>query len=112
MSPFEANNGQNLRMEFKLRKKGKFKGTEKFVKRIKEVQEEAKIALGKAQEDMRRYADRHSVTPLVLFLFFFMVIENTHVVLMLCFCSWYLFLVPFFFYLPLIFHWSLCLATR
>jgi len=46
-------------MGFKLRKKGKFKGVEKFAKRIKEVQEEAKVALGKAQEDMRRYTDRY-----------------------------------------------------
>jgi len=56
MSPFEANNGQNLRMGFK---KGKFKGAEKFAKRMKEVQDEAKAVLGKAQEDMRRYTDRH-----------------------------------------------------
>jgi len=59
VSPFEANSGQNPRMRFKLRKKGKFKGVEKFVKRMKEVQEEAKAALGKAHEDMRRYANRH-----------------------------------------------------
>jgi len=59
VSPFEANSGQNPRMGFELRKKGKFEGAEKFAKRMKEVQEEAKAALGKAQEDMRRYADRH-----------------------------------------------------
>jgi len=46
-------------MGLKLRKKGKFEGAEKFAKRMKEVQEEAKAVLGKAQEDMRRYADRH-----------------------------------------------------
>jgi len=46
-------------MGFELRKKGKFEGAEKFAKRMKEVQEEAKAALGKAQEDMRRYANRH-----------------------------------------------------
>jgi len=57
--PFEANSGQNLRMGFKLRKKEKSEGAEKFAKRMKEVQEEAKAALGKAQEDMRWYADRH-----------------------------------------------------
>jgi len=28
---------------------------------MKEVQEEAKAALGKAQEDMRQYADRHRI---------------------------------------------------
>ena len=59
MSLFEANNGQNPRMGFELRKKGKFEGAEKFVKRMKEVQDKAKAALGKAQEDMRRYADRY-----------------------------------------------------
>ena len=59
VSPFEANNSQSPRMGFELRKKGKFEGAEKFAKRMKEVQEEAKVALGKAQEDMRRYADRH-----------------------------------------------------
>jgi len=57
VSPFKVNNSQNPRMGFELRKKGKFEGAEKFAKRMKEVQEEAKAALGKMQEDMRRYAD-------------------------------------------------------
>ena len=57
--PFQANSGQDSRMRFELRKKGKFEGAEKFAKRMKDVQEEAKVALAKAQEDMRRYADRH-----------------------------------------------------
>jgi len=61
VSPFEANSGQNPRMGFELRKKGKFEGAEKFAKRMKEVQEEAKAALGKVQENIRRYADRHRV---------------------------------------------------
>ena len=61
VSPFEANSGQSPRMGFEMRKKGKFEGAERFTKRMKEVQEEAKAALGKAQEDMRRYADRHRV---------------------------------------------------
>ena len=59
VSPFEANSSQNPRMGFELRKKGKFEGAEKFAKRMKEVQEEAKAVLGKAQEDMRQYANRH-----------------------------------------------------
>jgi len=59
VSPFEANSGQNPRMGFELRKKGKFERAEKFAKRMKKVQEEAKAALEKAQENMRRYADRH-----------------------------------------------------
>ena len=40
--------------------------------------------------------NKNLVTPLVLFLFI-LVVGDTHVVLMLCFCSWYLFLVPFFY---------------
>jgi len=56
--PFQVNHGQNPRMEFKLRKKGKYEGAEKFAERMKNVQEEVKTVLQKAQEDMKRYADR------------------------------------------------------
>jgi len=45
-------------MGFELRKKGKYKGAEKFAERMRKVQEEAKTALQKAQEDMKWYADR------------------------------------------------------
>jgi len=58
VSPFQANHRQNPRMGFKLRKKGRYKGAERFAERMKKVQEEAKAALQKAQEDMKRYADR------------------------------------------------------
>jgi len=58
VSPFEANNGRNPRMGFELRKKERFEGAEKFAKKMEEVQSEAKAALTKAQEEMRRYADR------------------------------------------------------
>ena len=58
VSPFQANQGQNPRMGFKLKKKGKYKGAERFAERIRSVQEEAKAVLQKAQEDMKRYADR------------------------------------------------------
>jgi len=57
-SPFKANYGQDPRMGFEMRKKGKYEGAEKFVIKIKEVQEEAKVALRKAQEKMKKYADR------------------------------------------------------
>ena len=57
--PFEANSGQSPRMGFKLRKKRRYEGAEKFAERMKEVQGEAKAALAKAQEDMKKYADRH-----------------------------------------------------
>jgi len=59
MSLFKANNGQDPRMGFELRKKGKFEKANKFVERMQEIQGEAKAALSKAQEDMKRYADRH-----------------------------------------------------
>jgi len=58
VSLFKANNGWNPRMGFKLRKKGRFEGAEKFAKRMEEVQGEAKAALAKAQEEIRQYADR------------------------------------------------------
>ena len=58
VSPFKANSGQEPRMGFEMRKKGKHEGAEKFAERMKNVQEEAKAALQKAQEEMKRYADR------------------------------------------------------
>jgi len=61
VSPFKANNGQDLRMGFEMRKKEKYKGAEKFVERMRSVQEEAKAILQKAQEDMKQYADRERV---------------------------------------------------
>jgi len=57
-SPFKANYGQDPRMGFKGRKKGKYVRAEKFVEKMKEIQNEAKAALRKAQEDMKKYADR------------------------------------------------------
>jgi len=57
-SPFKANYGQDPRMGFEGRKKGKYEGAEKFIEKMKEIQEEAKAVLGKAQADMKKYADR------------------------------------------------------
>ena len=45
-------------MGFEMRKKGKYKGAEKFVTKIKEIQEEVKAALEKTQEEMKKFADR------------------------------------------------------
>jgi len=56
--PFKANYGQDPRMGFEMRRKGKYEGAEKFITKIKEIQEEAKAALGKAQEEMKKYADK------------------------------------------------------
>ena len=55
---FKANYRQDPRMGFKVRKKGRYEGAEKFVIKIKEIQEEAKAVLGKAQEEMKKYTDR------------------------------------------------------
>ena len=51
--PFKANYGQDPRMGFEGRRKRKYKVVERFVERIKKIQEEAKAALGKAQEEMK-----------------------------------------------------------
>jgi len=59
VSPFQENSRQNPRMGFEVRKKGRFESTERFVEQMKKIQEEAKATLIKAQEDMKRYADRH-----------------------------------------------------
>jgi len=59
VSPFKVNSKQDSCMGFELRKKRRFEEANKFVKRIQEIQKEAKMALGKAQEDMKKYADRH-----------------------------------------------------
>jgi len=57
-SPFKANYEQDPRMGFEGRKKGKYAGAEKFIEKMKEIQGEVKAELGKAQEDMRKYANR------------------------------------------------------
>ena len=59
VSPFKTNNKQDSHMEFELRKKGRFEKVNKFVERMQEIQEEAKVILGKVQEDMKKYVDRH-----------------------------------------------------
>ena len=56
--PFKANYGQNPRMGFEGRRKRKYKVAGKFVERIKKIQEEAKAALGKAQEEMKKFGNR------------------------------------------------------
>jgi len=56
--PFKANYRQNPRIGFEGRKKGKYEGAKKFVEKIKEIQKEAKAALSKAQEEMKKYIDR------------------------------------------------------
>ena len=57
-TPFKANYGQNPRMGFKGKKKRKYEGVKKFIKKMKEIQKEARAALGKAQDEMKKYADK------------------------------------------------------
>jgi len=57
-SPFKANYGQDPRMGFEGRKKGKYMGAETFVEKMREIQDEVKVVLGKTSEDIKKYADR------------------------------------------------------
>ena len=57
-SSFKANYRQDPRMGFERRKKGKYEGVEKFIEKMKEIQEEAKAVLGRVQEEMKKYIDR------------------------------------------------------
>ena len=56
--PFKVDYGQNPRMRFEGRRKGKYEVAGKFVEKIKKIQEEAKAALGKAQEEMKKFTDK------------------------------------------------------
>jgi len=58
ISPFKANYGQDPRMEFEGRRKGKYEAAGKFMERMKKIQEKAKAVLGKAQEEMKKFANR------------------------------------------------------
>ena len=56
--PFKANYGQDPRMGFEGRRKGKYEAAGKFVKKIKKIQEETKAVLGKAQKEMKKFGNR------------------------------------------------------
>ena len=58
MSPFKVNYGKELRMGFDIRKKEKNEKAEEYAREMKERHEEARAALVKAQEEMKRQADR------------------------------------------------------
>jgi len=58
VSSFMANYRRELRMGGDIRKRGKVEKAMEFVERMKKVHEEAGAALKKAQEDMKRQADR------------------------------------------------------
>ena len=46
--PSKANQGQDPRIGFEMRKRGKYEGVEKFEEKMRSVQEEVKAALQKA----------------------------------------------------------------
>ena len=54
VSPFMANYGRELRIGGNIRRKGKVEKAMEFVERMKQVQEEARTVLKKAQEDIKR----------------------------------------------------------
>jgi len=47
ISPFRANYGQDPRIEFEGRRRGRYKAVGEFVERIKRIQKEAKAVLKK-----------------------------------------------------------------
>ena len=57
--PFQVNYRREPRMGFDIRKKGKNEKAEEFVREMKERHEEARVALVKSQEKMKRQADRN-----------------------------------------------------
>ena len=58
VSPFRANYSRELRIEVDLRRKGKMEKTMKFVERMRKVQKEAEAVLVRAQEEIKRQANR------------------------------------------------------
>ena len=58
VSPFIANYSREMRIGSDIRKREKVEKAGEFVERMKRIHEEAGVALKKAQEDMKRQADR------------------------------------------------------
>jgi len=58
VSLFKVNYGQDPRMGFEGRRKEKYEAAGKFIEKMKKIQEEAKAVLGKAQEEMKKFANR------------------------------------------------------
>ena len=58
LSPFQVNYGREPRIGFDIRKKGKNEKAEEFAREMKEIHEEARAALVRSQEEMKRQADR------------------------------------------------------
>jgi len=58
ISPFKINYGQDPRMGFEGRRKGKYEAAGKFIEKMRKIQEEAKVVLRKAQEEMKKFVDK------------------------------------------------------
>ena len=58
VSLFMVNYGRDMRMGVDLRRKGKIEKVTEFVERMRKVQKETGAALTKAQEEIKRQADR------------------------------------------------------
>ena len=56
--PFKVNYGQNPRIGFKGRRKGKYEAAGKFVEKMKKIQEKAKAMLGKVQEEIKKFTNK------------------------------------------------------
>jgi len=57
-SLFKVNYRQDLRIGFEGRKKEKYKMAGKFMEKMRKIQEKAKVALEKAQEEMKKFTDK------------------------------------------------------
>ena len=57
-SPFKVNYRQDPRMGFKGRRKEKYEVAGKFMEKMRKIQEKAKAALGKVQEEIKRFVDK------------------------------------------------------
>ena len=55
---FKVNSEQDPQMGFEERKNGKHEAVGKFAERIKKIQEKARAALTRAQEEIKQYTDR------------------------------------------------------
>jgi len=58
ISPFKVNYDQDPRMGFEGRRKGKYEVAEKFVEKMRKIQKEAKAALRKVQEKIKKFVNR------------------------------------------------------
>ena len=56
---FQVNYGKELRIGFDIRKKGKNEKAEEFAREMKEIHEEARVALVRLQEEMKRQVNRN-----------------------------------------------------